>query len=208
MLPTQPPAHVHQHFDREAALAEVKEADISGRAAGEKSVQHFLFAGQRLQQIKESLGHGEWTPYRTANLTTIGERQIQYYLRLASAVKEKPNADLGGLWDEIRGRVKEKHSPYPPEKRCRDCRLNNRDKPNCRKCHEHNREPGEDRPTRKIEFDWPDWKKHFGYVVRGVDAFAKTKKLATSPEYHGLRRKLKEFFDEFRQVMKKLDKEA
>jgi hypothetical protein len=42
-----------------------------------------LLVGMRLLQIKESIGHGNFMPWVKANVTTMGQRWVNYLMRLA-----------------------------------------------------------------------------------------------------------------------------
>jgi hypothetical protein len=119
------------------------------------------------------------------------------------------------------------HSPYPPEKRCRKCRIYKLDKPRCKDCDEHNREPGDDsdieanakkaekeNPNGKPVFVKQEWEKTIAEPMRYIDRVARCYGLLDArgaikqtPEIQGFHRRLEELRAEVVEWNKKLAKE-
>jgi len=83
------------------ALADLQQATLAQlkllRGLRREEALRSLLVGAALLRIKASLNRGEWMPWVETNITDIGQRHVNYLMRLAMAFFEKSRIDKSEL---------------------------------------------------------------------------------------------------------------
>jgi hypothetical protein len=111
-------------------------------------------------------------------------------------------------------------SPYPAERRCRDCRHHGLSKPHCRTCDARNapakRQPGDEtgnirrKPPKqgKPIFEWKTFETPFGQVTRSIDDFGHAYGCKETRETNDIRQMLGKVLEAFKQLYQQKRKES